>query len=226
MVRSTSGPRPISGSTLPSSALRLRLTVNWSSAVSFLPFLAGLFLAVDLRVLGALRRLGFDLLAALADAVADKAHCIQAAHIVLLEEINGIAVAFGKQCDQHIGAGNRVLAGRLHMQDRALDHALETGGRLRVGIVFGLERLVFLLEILLHHGAELGQLDAAGGHHLRGILVVDQRQKEVLQRGIFMPALGRVGECLVERFLEIWGETGHSGSFVWIGRRGVRLLES
>src|SRR3546814_1168129 len=36
IVRSTSALRPISGSTLPIFAFSLRLTVNWSSAVSFL----------------------------------------------------------------------------------------------------------------------------------------------------------------------------------------------
>ncbi len=57
-----------------------------------------------------LRRACLARTAALADAVADEADRIQPAHILLLEEIDGIAVAFGKQRDQHIGASDRVLA--------------------------------------------------------------------------------------------------------------------
>ena len=94
-------------------------------------------------------------------------------------------------------------------EDRALDHPLESRGRLRIGIILGLEGLVFLIEILLHHLAKLGQIDAAGGHHLRGILVIDQRQQEVLERRIFVPPLGRIAERIVERAFKILGETGH-----------------
>src|SRR3546814_5682616 len=40
---------------------------------------------------------------ALADAVADIADGIKAAHVLLLQEIHGIALAFGKERDQHVG---------------------------------------------------------------------------------------------------------------------------
>ena len=41
------------------------------------------------------------------------------------------------------------------MQDRALDHALEAGGGLRIGFVRGLELLVFLVELAADHFAQL-----------------------------------------------------------------------
>jgi hypothetical protein len=39
-----------------------------------------------------------------------------------------MALALSEDRDQHIGAGDFLTAGRLHMDHRALDHALEPGG--------------------------------------------------------------------------------------------------
>ena len=97
------------------------------------------------------------------------------------------------------------------MQDRALDDPLEAGCRLWVGVFLGLERLVFLVEILLHHLAQLGKVHSACGHHLGSILIVDQREQQVLQRRIFVTPLGRIAECVVEGAFEVLGKTGHLG---------------
>ena len=184
-----------------------------------LALLGCLVLALRLAFFGALRRTAFDLLAALADAVADEAHRVEPAHVLLLEEIDRIAVAFGKQRDQHIGAGHRILAARLDMQDCALDHPLEPRGRLRVGGLVRLQRLVFLFEILLHHRGQFTEVDPAGGHDLRAILVVDQCEQQVFERRIFVPALARIGECGVEGLFEIGGKAGHQMSFSWDSHR-------
>ena len=77
--------------------------------------------------------------AILADPVADEADRIEPAHILLLQEIDRVAVPLGKQRDQHIGAGDHILARTLHMQNGALDHPLEPGCRLRIGIVICLK---------------------------------------------------------------------------------------
>ena len=130
-MRSTSGMRPISGSTLPALAFSLRSTVNCLSARFLLAaFLLGL-------LLGAFGRARFGRGFALADAVADVGHRIEAAHVLLLEEIDGVALALGEQGDKHVGAGDLVAAGRLDVQDRALDDALEAAGRGRIGCAVG-----------------------------------------------------------------------------------------
>ena len=43
-----------------------------------------------------------------------------------------MALALGEDRDEHIGAGDLLAAGRLHMNDRALDDALESRRRLGV----------------------------------------------------------------------------------------------
>ena len=43
-----------------------------------------------------------------------------------------MAFALGEDGDQHIGAGHLLAARGLHMNDGALDDALESGGRLGI----------------------------------------------------------------------------------------------
>ena len=145
--------------------------------------------------------------------MADETDRVEPAHILLLQEIDGIAVTFGKQRDEHIGAGYRVLAGRLDMQDGALDHALETGGRLRIRAIPGLEGLVFLIEILPHDIAKIAEIHTAGDHHFGGIGIINQGEQEVFQRRIFVAPVSGIGERVVERLFQVCGETGHLGAF-------------
>ena len=61
-----------------------------------LALVARLVLVRRLRAVGAFGRAVLDLLAALADAVADEADGIEAAHVLLLQEIDRVAVALGE----------------------------------------------------------------------------------------------------------------------------------
>jgi len=57
--------------------------------------------------------------------VADVIDRVVAGHVLLLQEKRGVALALGKDRHQHIGAGDFLAAGGLHVNDRALDHALD-----------------------------------------------------------------------------------------------------
>jgi hypothetical protein len=73
---------------------------------------------------GAARHLGL--------AVADVVDRIEARHALVLEERDGMAVAFREESDQHVGASDFLAARRLHVHGRPLDDALEAGGRQRL----------------------------------------------------------------------------------------------
>ena len=51
-----------------------------------------------------------------------------ARHVLFLQEEGGMALALGEDGDEHVGAGHFLAARRLHMNDGALDDALESGG--------------------------------------------------------------------------------------------------
>ncbi len=78
----------------------------------------------------------FFALPGLGNAVRNEVDYIQPRHTLLMQVINGVRVFLAEDRDQYIGAGDFLLAvaRALHVHDRALNHALETEGRLRVGL--------------------------------------------------------------------------------------------
>ena len=96
-----------------------------------LPLLAALLL------LGALHPAGLGAAGRLGDAVRDVVDRVEPGHVLLLQEIDGVALALGEHRDQHVGAGHLLAPRGLHVDRGALQHALEARGRLGVLAVAG-----------------------------------------------------------------------------------------
>ena len=95
--------------------------------------------------------------------------------------------------------------------DGALDHPLEPGGRLRILVAVVDQIFQFALEIGGEAAAELVEVDVAGAHDRSGVLIIDQRQQEVLERRIDVVALVGQGQSAVQRLLEVARNVGMSG---------------
>ena len=145
----------------------------------------------------------------LGDAVADVVDRVVARHVLLLQEIGGVALALGEDRDQHVGAGHLLAAGRLHVDHGALDHALEAGGRLGILAAVGDQVLELGFDIGDEVAPQLVEIDIAGAHHRGRVLVVDQRQQQMLQRRVFVVALVGERERPVKRLLEAARESWH-----------------
>lgn len=72
------------------------------------------------------------------------------------------------------------------MNHRPLDHALETGCRLRILASIGDKVGEFAVDVIDQVTAENVEIDIAGSHDGRSILVVDQGQEEVFEGCVFM----------------------------------------
>ena len=101
-----------------------------------------------------------------AHAVRNEADRIEAAHVLLLQEIDGIALALGKQRHQNICTRDVVPSGRLDVQNRALDHALETACRRGIRIALDFQRFQFGIQIVGNRVLELAKVHAARDHDL------------------------------------------------------------
>ena len=145
----------------------------------------------------------------LGDAVADVVDRVVARHVLLLQEIGGVALALGEDRHQHVGAGDLLAAGGLHMDHGALDHALEACGGLAVIAAFGDQIVQLGLQIRREIALELLQIDVAGAHHRGGVLIVDQRQQQVFERGVLVVALVGDRQGAVKGLLEAARECGH-----------------
>ena len=177
-------------------------------AVGFqrLVLLAALPFGLGLLVLGPARRAGFARPGALGDAMGDVVDRVVAGHLLLLQEVGRVAFAFGEDGDQNVGAGHLVAPGGLHVDDGTLDDALEAGGRLGVFAVVGDEIDQFVVDIVGHSLAQRGDIDTARLHHAHRIFIIHQRQKQMLQRGIFMVTFVGAGKRAVQGFFETTGE--------------------
>ena len=117
-----------------------------------------------------------------------------------------MAFALGKDRDQHVGAGHFLAAGRLHVDDGALDHALEAGGRF--GILAGPGGEIGELGVDVFHqaAAQHVEIDVARPHDRGGVLILDQRQQQVLQRRVFLVALAGERQRLMQGLFKTAGE--------------------
>jgi hypothetical protein len=127
----------------------------------------------------------------LGDAVADIAHRIEPGHVLLLQEIDRVAFAFGEQRHQHIGACHFVAAGILDMQHGPLHDALEAGRGLGVLAVLDHQRDQLFVDIFDEGLAQRVDIDIAGLHHLRRVGIVEQSQQQVLQSRVFVMPVAR-----------------------------------
>jgi hypothetical protein len=84
------------------------------------------------------------------------------------------------------------------MDHRPLDHALEAGCRLGILASIGHEIGEFAVHVIDEIAAENFEIDIAGSHNGRSILVVDQSQEEVFEGCVFMAALACESESSVK----------------------------
>ena len=120
-----------------------------------------------------------------------------------------MALALGEDRDEHVGARHFLAARRLHVDHRALDDALEAGRRLGVLAAVRDEVLELGVDVLDEVAAQHVEIDIAGAHHGGGVLVLDQRQQEMLERRVFVATLVGGGESAVEGLFEAAGEGWH-----------------
>ena len=88
------------------------------------------------------------------------------------------------------------------MDHGPLDHALEAGGRLGILASIGHEIGKFAVDVIDQVTAENIEIDIAGPHDGRSILVVDQGQEEVFEGCVFVAALARKSERSVKGLFE------------------------
>ncbi len=142
----------------------------------------------------------------LGDAVRDVVDRVVTRHVLLLQKVCSVAFALGKDRDEHVCAGHLFAAGGLHVDHGALDDALEAGGRLRLVAVDVDEVGELGVDIFVQVGAQLVDVDVAGAHDGRRVLVVGESEQEMLERGEFLVALVGQAQRLMESHFERAGK--------------------
>ena len=162
----------------------------------------GTLLDGSLLLVRAFHRLGLGLAGHLGDAVADVADGIEARHILLLEEIDRMALALGEQRDEHVAAGHLAAARGLDVHGGAMERALEARGGLGLDEAFDDETREIVVDEFLDLVTQGIDIDIACPHDRDGVIVLAQCQQEMFERGVLVLAfVGQrkgVTQCLFE----------------------------
>ena len=89
------------------------------------------------------------------------------------------------------------------MDRGALQHALKARGRFGILAVSGDEIGELVVDVIQNLATEALELDAAGAQYGDRILIFGQRQQQMFERSIFVPAFIGTGQGPVQRFFEI-----------------------
>ena len=160
-----------------------------------------LFTAIVL--VGSLYVRGFRTPGRFSDTMGNVIDCIEAGHVLFLQEIYSVAFAFREHGDESVCAGYFLAARGLDVNRRALQHALKARRRLCVVAVGGDEVGELIVDIFEDFAAQPIELDAAGTQHGDRVLILGQRQQQMFERGRFVPAFIGAGESPMQRLFEI-----------------------
>ena len=116
----------------------------------------------------------------LRDSVCDVVDDVEPGDVLSIEEVHRLGLAFAEDRDEHVGAGDLLLARGLHVEDRALEDALESEGGLRLAFVLRREHRRVLVEIPRERSAQLLDVDPARAKHFPGGGVVEQGEQQML----------------------------------------------
>ena len=182
---------------------RLLIEVHAIRVERLIGWLGGLFFFLT----GWARRLRLGHARLFRNAMRDEVNRIIAGHFLLLQEVSRMAFTFREDRNKHVCAGHFIATRAFHVQDGTLDNALECSGRTNLIIeLVNDEAGQIIIDIIRQVFLKLFQIHLTGGHHFNGFFVFRQSQKQVFQSGVFVMALGREGECLLECAFQAWGQ--------------------
>ena len=140
-------------------------------------------------------------------AVGDVIDHIDACNVLLAQKVYSMTFLLAENCDQHIGTGHFALAGRLHVEHRALQHTLESQRRLCLPALFRFrDHGGGGIDELGEFRAQAGNIGPTGKQHIRGNFVVQERKEQMLHRHVFMTLLAGSRKGAVQSDFKIFAQ--------------------
>ncbi len=137
---------------------------------------------------------------------------IQPGDVLLGEKIDRLRLLLAENGDQNIGAGDFLVARRLHMQHSALQHPLKAQGGLGFAGVVGRQQRRGFLEKPFQLPLQLVHVGPARPQHLRRRRVVQQGEQQMLDGHEFMTLLSGFAERAIESELQFLAQHGDATS--------------
>ena len=126
-----------------------------------------------------------------------------------------MALPLGEDGDEHVGARHLLASRGLDVDHGALDHPLEPCRRLQSWRPSATRLAQFGIDVFDEVAAQGVEIDVAGAHDGGRVLIVDQRQKQMFERGVFVPPLAREGEGSMKGLFKAAGEARQGLGVLW-----------
>src|SRR6202007_2735235 len=95
---------------------------------------------------------------------------------------------------ENVCAGHLLTARGLDVNRRALQYALKARRWLCIVTVGGGEVAELVIDVVQDLAGQAIEIDAASAQHSDRVLILGQREQQMFERGIFVPALIGIGE--------------------------------
>ena len=116
-----------------------------------------------------------------------------------------MALLLAEDGDQHIADADLFLAARLHVEHRALQHALEAESRLNFALLAFLEARRRLIDVVPELLLQLREIGTTGPQHLAHLGRIENREQQMLDRQVLVTCFTRLMERIVETVFELVG---------------------
>ena len=147
--------------------------------------------------------------------VRDEPQEVEARDSLFLQQVESVGIAFPEERHQHRPGVDGLLAARLHLHRRPLQHALEGAGLLRVAIESVRQLRLAFQQVLLQLALQFLKAGPAGAQDAGRHRVAQQRVQQVLQRHVLVPPRLRLREGQPQGGFQLLGDRqAHSGSIV------------
>ncbi|MNQ92573.1 hypothetical protein D3C85_1080040 [compost metagenome] len=122
-----------------------------------------------------------------------------------MQVVHGMRILFAEDRHQNVGAGDFFLAGGLHVQDGALDHALEAERGLGFHFVVTRDDRGVFVDEIAQLFLQLFDIGAACAQHFGSRRIVCHRQQQMLNADEFMPLAPCLHKCHVQAYFQFLG---------------------
>ena len=132
---------------------------------------------------------------------------IEPRDVLKTEQVDGLGLLLAENRDEHVAGQDLLLAALLHVENRALQYALEAERRLHVDVlvVVQAQARCGVGDELLQLAAEPADVGAAILQNLYDLGRIEQREQQVLHGDEFVVLLAGLLKGLVQTVFELAG---------------------
>jgi hypothetical protein len=146
------------------------------------------------------------LLGNLREAVRDVVGDVEPRDVLTVQQVHRVALLLAEDRHEDVGDADFLLAARLHVKQRPLQHSLETQRRLHLALFGFVDARGGLVDVFLDLLLELREIRATGTEDFANLRSIEDGEQQVLDREVLMTGFTRLVKRIVETVFKLVGQ--------------------